>query len=321
MFLNSTNIMFMSTLNLSIILSLSSNSMFIIWMMIETSNMSFIPIMMSKKMKNSESIMKYFLIQSISSMIIMFSMIMVLMNINMQMVILMSLIMKMGGVPFHNWIISMIEGIEYKPMLFMMTIMKMPPMMMFSFMNMKTMEMIVLSMLMAPILMINQNSIKKMMCFSSIFNLSMILLISFEMKMWMTFIMIYTMIMMMILKQMEMNKIKFINQMMINSNKMNKKELWISMLSLGGMPPMTGFINKMMVMKTMLNKKEMMMLIILMITSTMILYIYMTYMYSCLMFYLSMNKNLMKTIEMKKNYSLVVNLILLPMFMMNKLFN
>nr|YP_010878921.1 NADH dehydrogenase subunit 2 [Batracomorphus chlorophana]WHE42573.1 NADH dehydrogenase subunit 2 [Batracomorphus chlorophana] len=321
MFLNSTNIMFLSTLNLSIILSLSSNSMFIIWMMIETSNLSFIPIMMSKKMKNSESVMKYFIIQSISSMIIMFSMIMMLMNMNIKMLILMSLIMKMGGVPFHNWIISMIEGIEYTPMLLMVTIMKMPPMMMFSIMNMKTMEMILLSMMIAPLLMINQNSIKKMMCFSSIFNMSMILFMSFEMKMWMTFIMIYTIMMTTIFKQISTNKIKFINQMMINSNMMNKKELWISMLSLGGMPPMTGFMNKMMVMKTMLNKKEMVMLFFLMISSTMVLYVYMTYMYSCLMFYLSMNKTSMKTIEVKKNYSLMFNLIILPMFLINKLFN
>nr|YP_010878934.1 NADH dehydrogenase subunit 2 [Batracomorphus cornutus]WHE42586.1 NADH dehydrogenase subunit 2 [Batracomorphus cornutus] len=321
MFFNSTNIMFLSALNLSMILSMSSNSILMIWMMIETSNLCLIPIMMTKKMKNSESIMKYFIIQSITSMMIMFSMIMIFMNMNLQIMITLSIIMKMGGVPFHNWIVSMIEGMEYKSMLILMTIMKMPPMMMFSLMNIKNLEMILLSMIMAPIFMINQNSFKKMMCFSSIFNLSMMLFISFEMKMWMMLICIYTMIMTILFKEMETNKIKYMNQMMVNSNKMNKMELWISMLSLGGMPPLTGFLNKMMVMKIMLNKKEIILLVTLIIMSTMVLYVYMTYLYSCMMFYLSMNKNFMKLTTLKKSNSLVFNLMMLPMFMLNKMFN
>nr|YP_010879038.1 NADH dehydrogenase subunit 2 [Batracomorphus rinkihonis]WHE42690.1 NADH dehydrogenase subunit 2 [Batracomorphus rinkihonis] len=321
MFMNSTNIMFLSTLKMSILLSLSSNSMFIIWMTIEISNLSFIPIMMSKKMKNSESIMKYFIIQSISSMIIMFSMIMTLMNMNLETTMLVSLIMKMGGVPFHNWVLSIIKGMEYKSMLIMFTIMKMPPMMMFSLINNKNTMMIIISMIIAPMLMINQNSMKKIMSLSSIFNLSMMMFISFEMKMWMMFILIYTIIMTMLFKQMEINKIKYINQLMINSNKMNKKELWISMLSLGGMPPMAGFFNTMIVMKTMLNKKELIMLMMLIMSSTMVLYMYMVYMYSCLMFYISMNKNFMKKTSIKKYPSLMFNLLFNPMLMLSKLFN
>nr|YP_010878947.1 NADH dehydrogenase subunit 2 [Batracomorphus curvatus]WHE42599.1 NADH dehydrogenase subunit 2 [Batracomorphus curvatus] len=319
MFNNSSNLMFFSSLTFSILLAMSSNSMIMIWIMIEMSNMSFIPLMMSKKMKNSESIMKFFIIQSLTSMILIFSMMMNLMENNLMMMMLLSLIMKMGGAPFQAWMISMIEGIKFEIMFIMFTVMKLAPLNLISIINLNMNMIIIISLIIPTIMIINQTMTKKMLAYSSIINLSMMLILTSNTKMWTYFMINYLFIMYLITIELKNNKIKFINQMMFNSKtKFSKMNMAISMFSLGGMPPLLGFFNKILVMKVIIEKKEMIMMFLFMVSSTFVMFMYMKFMTSYLMFYLSMNKTKFKMKSLNESFKFMMNLISLPMIILSK---
>nr|YP_010878960.1 NADH dehydrogenase subunit 2 [Batracomorphus extentus]WHE42612.1 NADH dehydrogenase subunit 2 [Batracomorphus extentus] len=321
MWINSTKMLFISTMSMSIVLSISSSSMIIIWMSIEISNMSFTPIMMTKKMNNSESIMKFFMIQSMSSMIMLFALMMLMLNNNnYDYMLMMSLVMKMGGVPFHNWVIAIIKGMEYNSMMMLFTIMKIPTMSMLSMINIKMNLMVIMAMMLSTMMMVNENSMKKMLALSSMFNLVMMLMLSKNINMWILFLMIYSIIMKMMMEQLKNNKIKQMNQLMVDSKKISKKEIWLSMMSLGGMPPLMGFINKLMVINAMMKNKEIIMMMMLVLTSSTILYVYMKYTFSCMMFQLSMNKTNMKMFFVKKYSYIPINMIMTPMFLSMKTF-
>nr|YP_009726417.1 NADH dehydrogenase subunit 2 [Batracomorphus lateprocessus]QHW07508.1 NADH dehydrogenase subunit 2 [Batracomorphus lateprocessus] len=322
MFNNSSNLMFFSSLTFSISLAMSSNSMIMIWIMIEMSNMSFIPLMMNKKMKNSESIMKFFIIQSLTSMILIFSMMMNLLETenNFMLMMLLSLIMKMGGAPFQAWMISMIEGIKFETMFIMFTVMKLAPLNLISIINLNMNMIIIISLIIPTMMIINQTMTKKMLAYSSIINLSMMLILTSNIKMWIYFMINYFLIMYLIVTELKNNKVKFINQMMFNSKtKLSKMNMAISMFSLGGMPPLLGFFNKILVMKIIIENKEMLLMFLFMISSTFMMFMYMKFMTSYLMFYLSMNKTGLKKKSLNESLKLMINFIFLPMIILSKI--
>nr|YP_009445988.1 NADH dehydrogenase subunit 2 [Trocnadella arisana]AMY96193.1 NADH dehydrogenase subunit 2 [Trocnadella arisana] len=319
---NSSNMMFFSSLMFSFTLSLTTNSMIIMWMMIEMSTLSFIPLMMNKKMLNSESIMKFFIMQSLSSSMLIFSMILMFMKMKFNNLLIMSLIMKMGGVPFQNWLLSMIEGMSYYSMVIMFTFMKIPPFIIINEMNEKLTFIIILSVMFAPVLMINQIQIKKILAYSSIFNMSNMLMLASNNKLWITFLSLYTLLLMMNVNEMKKNKIFHINQMLINNkSKVKNSIIWLSMLSMGGMPPLMGFLNKLMVIKTLIEKKELILLMMMIFSSSMIMFMYMKLCVSSILMSMSMSKYKILILSFNQSTLIIMNLLTLPISIMIKVFN
>nr|YP_009733495.1 NADH dehydrogenase subunit 2 [Iassus dorsalis]QHV34333.1 NADH dehydrogenase subunit 2 [Iassus dorsalis] len=319
---NSTNNLFKCMMVFTITSTISSNSIMMIWIMIEMSNMAFIPLMMNKSIMNSESIMKFFIIQSMSSMTILLAiMFMFMKTLSVKMIIMVMLIMKMGGVPFSNWLLMTVEGMNFNMMMVLFTVMKIPPLMMMNSLNLKNNLLIVLSMVLSSVMMINQNSTKKMISYSSIFNLSLLMVLILENKMWMQFMINYTVMMWLLTKELEKNKMMNLNQMMINNkNIMTKMSIWISMMSMGGLPPMMGFFNKMLVIKIMIDNSELMLMTMLVLSSSIVMFMYMKYSLSCMVL-----SNLLPKMNKKINSSnfsmIMMNSMVLPMLMLTKTFN
>nr|YP_010937200.1 NADH dehydrogenase subunit 2 [Iassus lateralis]WIW75743.1 NADH dehydrogenase subunit 2 [Iassus lateralis]WKW94143.1 NADH dehydrogenase subunit 2 [Iassus lateralis]WLN32148.1 NADH dehydrogenase subunit 2 [Iassus lateralis] len=319
---NSTNNLFKWMMMFTIFSTISSNSIMMIWIMIEMSNMAFIPLMMNKSIMNSESIMKFFIIQSMSSMTILLAiMFMYMKTLPMKMMITVMLIMKMGGVPFSNWLVMTVEGMNFNMMMILFTVMKIPPLMMMNSLNLKNNLLIMLSMVLSSLMMINQNSTKKMISYSSIFNLSLLMVSIMENKLWMQFLMNYTMMMWLLTKELEKNKMMNLNQMMINNkNLLTKMSIWISMMSMGGLPPLMGFVNKMLIIELLVKNNEFMLISSLILSSSIVMFMYMKYSLSCMMM-----SSLLPKIN-KKVYStnfnmIILNSMILPMLMLSKTFN
>nr|UCP07163.1 NADH dehydrogenase subunit 2 [Nanhuaphasma hamicercum] len=292
-----TNLMFMLTLILSVMISISSNSWFTMWMGMEINLMSFMPLISEKNNSSmKESALTYFLVQAIASMIFMMSIVMMIYKNQMEfnkmknfskMIMMSSLAMKSGMSPFHFWMPKMMEGIDWNKCLILMTWQKLIPLMIMSKIIENTMWNLFImmsSVIVGAIGGLNQTSLRKLMAYSSISNngwMMAAMLIS-EMT-WLTFFSIYTIMTMVMTNMMNFYKNYHINQL-LSMNEITEKKLMIMMniLSISGLPPMMGFLPKWMLIQMMSNSQLFLMFIMLMTTMIM-MYYYLRMMFSSLM--------------------------------------
>nr|UJG45436.1 NADH dehydrogenase subunit 2 [Gerris gibbifer] len=309
----STKMMALITLILSTILVMSSENWFSMWMGLEINMLSFIPLMeMGKNYKSSESKMMYFLIQSMSSIMFLFMIIMTPMmmineiNINKItiMVITMSMMMKLGIAPMHMWFINIMNKISWNNCLILMTWQKMAPMFILS--NMQNNNMIVnmcamMSAMIGAIGGINQTSMQKIMAFSSVNHLGwMLICLNFDNEMWMKYLMIYSIMIIMLTTTFNKKSINYINQMNMNMNNNTEKiNTMIMFLSLGGLPPFIGFLPKWIVIQSMISQGSMTMIMILMFSSMITLFYYIRMMSPVIMNFNLMNKWNLKSNNLK----------------------
>nr|ALQ12060.1 NADH dehydrogenase subunit 2 [Aquarius elongatus] len=329
----STKTMALVTLIMSTIMVLSSENWFSMWMGLEINMLSFIPLMEeSKKYKSSESKMMYFLIQSLSSIVFLF---MIIMNPMMMMnemftekintiIITMTMMMKMGVAPMHMWFINIMEKISWNNCLILMSWQKIAPMFILS--NIQNNNTIInmcaiMSSVIGAIGGINQTSMQKIMAFSSVNHLGwMIICLNFDNEMWMKYLIIYSIMITTMTMTFNKNSINFINQMNMNTkNNMEKMNIMIMFLSLGGLPPFIGFLPKWIVIQSMINEGSMTTIMILMFTSMITLFYYMRMMSPMIMSFNIMNKWNIKNNNMK-NFNMIkmmINLALPLTMMMN----
>nr|YP_010885451.1 NADH dehydrogenase subunit 2 [Tenguna kuankuoshuiensis]WJE88872.1 NADH dehydrogenase subunit 2 [Tenguna kuankuoshuiensis] len=246
--LNSSNMTFLSMLILTTTMTMSSNNILMMWMAMEMNLISFMPILTkSKKMKDFS--MKYLIIQSTASSLLLMS---ILINltiecpINESVILMISMLMKLGMMPFHLWMPTLMSSSSWNTCMLMMTIQKLIPVSI-------TLQMIqvkmmltpmIISMIMAPMVMMVQTSTKKIMAYSSISNTPMMLMSMMNSKFqFLMFMSSYSVITLSIT-----NLMKKLN--LIHINQMNSQSKWIklmtmvNMLSMSGMPPMLGFFMK-----------------------------------------------------------------------------
>nr|AFQ62132.1 NADH dehydrogenase subunit 2 [Promecognathus crassus] len=302
-------ILFMSTL-----ISISSYTWFGTWMGLEINLLSFIPLL---KLKNNslstESSMKYFLIQALASSMFLFAIMTIMMmnnmisdifNINkfLMMIINSSLMLKMGAAPFHFWFPEIIEGMNWMNSLILMTWQKIAPLMLLSYtmkFNNYIIIIVMISTLIGSIGGLNQTSMRKIMVYSSINHLGwMISSFLINDMIWIIYFLIYSLISISFILMMNMYNIYYLKQMFMfmSKNLILKLILLFNLLSLGGLPPFTGFLPKWMIIQYLsLNFMPMLLFMIMMTLIT--LFFYLRISYSSLM----MSNNEMK-FNFNKNY-------------------
>nr|AKQ53265.1 NADH dehydrogenase subunit 2 [Tenthredo tienmushana] len=301
-------ILFIIIMILSSLIAINSSSWFMMWMSMEMNLMSFIPLMMnsSKKIKISNSMMIYFIIQAMASSILIMIIIMmklqnniIKMNFLMNMMQL-SLLMKLGASPFHWWTPKIFNNLSWMNCFMFLTWQKIIPL--FLLMNFNNNFMIYISALtssfMGAMLGINQISIKLIMNYSSINHLGwMLMTLMINKNLLLMYFMFYSLINLMISLIMNNYNFKFINQLFKNNNQnMNMKLIMMSMfLSLSGMPPMLGFLPKILTLMLMIKNNMIMETLMFIILSTISLSFYINILMSMFIFSKNnskwMNKN------------------------------
>nr|YP_010381683.1 NADH dehydrogenase subunit 2 [Pseudosymplanella nigrifasciata]UDL72058.1 NADH dehydrogenase subunit 2 [Pseudosymplanella nigrifasciata] len=319
MLMNSSMMMFLMMMTTSTLMVYSSSSFSMSWMSMEMNMIMFLPmITKSKKMKDQS--MKYFIIQNLSSSILLLSMIMNLKietPINFEKLMMISLMMKMGMIPFHLWLISFMEKLSWMNCFFMNSIQKISPILIIPQMiNFKyTLMPMIFSLLIAPIAMLKLNSLKKIMAYSSIYNSPwMISSIFLSKKLFIMFFIIYSLMNFTFMKKMENQNSLFLNQI-TEKNSLNKLNFVINMISISGMPPTLGFMPKWMILIKM-NEVSFMISIAMLFSSFISTFIYLKVVSSMLM-----NQTTKKKFfKMKKMYELeiTINILGLLNFIMLK---
>nr|YP_010945299.1 NADH dehydrogenase subunit 2 [Japanagallia malaisei]WMI45366.1 NADH dehydrogenase subunit 2 [Japanagallia malaisei] len=315
---NFNMLMFFYMMVLGTVVSLSANNWLMIWTGLEISIMSIMPMISNKNFLSSEASVKYFMIQSISSSMMMLGVLLLLINskIEYQIILTSSMMFKMGVAPFHNWILEMIESVELMVMFLLLTIMKIAPLNMLSYLMFKNNLFICMSLLIGSMLGLTQTSMRKMMCYSSIFNLSFILASISMNSIWWLYMMIYSTMLIMILLLMNKMNINYINQLSLNENKMSlKMNMWLAMLSMGGMPPMMGFMLKLMIIQMMMMNKEFLLSIIMIVSSTLVMFYYLRMSFISILFSASTLKWKIMNNMKSSSWIMMVNITMMPLML------
>nr|AZZ89097.1 NADH dehydrogenase subunit 2 [Paracatonidia sp. SX-2018] len=320
--LNSSKMMFLMMMITSTIMMMASNNMILSWMSMEINLISFMPLMTKSKKLNDQT-MKYFIIQSLASSTMLMS---ILMNstfeapIEMSIMLMTSMLMKIGLMPFHMWMPNLMQSLEWNTCMLMMTWQKISPVIFTSQMiNLYSLTIpMYMSLLLAPMVGMKQTAYSKILAYSSIANSPWMILSSKISKTnFYYFMMIYSMMNIVLMLTLKKNNMIFMNQMNPMS-KFTKMMFMIMMLSISGMPPMMGFMPKWMILQSYIDK--MLVMSMMMISSSMIsTFIYIKMMYPMMM--TSSTKKFINSIkEMKLMNFMLMNVMTLPMMLILKMF-
>nr|QAX91233.1 NADH dehydrogenase subunit 2 [Schedorhinotermes sarawakensis] len=293
---NPTKILLLTTLVSGALVSVSSNSWFSAWMGLEVNLMSFIPLMSNiKNMYNTEASLKYFIVQVLASATLMFVVTMKASTeglfthtetFSTSMLICTPLLLKSGAAPLHWWFPGVMEGLSWENCTLLMTIQKVAPLMLLSYSiesNAFTTMIILSSVIIGAIGGLNQTSLRKIMTYSSINHTGwMLTAMTTSESMWVLYFATYSLLVTTVVATIKLSKASFINQTMMTNKEslVMKFMMFTSLLSLGGLPPFTGFMPKWFVIQSMTNNNLTPMATLMVAMSLITLYYYLKICYS-----------------------------------------
>nr|YP_011009645.1 NADH dehydrogenase subunit 2 [Hygia lativentris]WPV77637.1 NADH dehydrogenase subunit 2 [Hygia lativentris] len=302
MIMNSNKILFLIILVLSTIITMSSNNWLGMWMGLEINLMSFIPLISnSKSKKSSQAMMTYFLTQSIGSIMLLFSITLPIMfsyyefmTDLIKILILISIMIKIGAAPFHLWLPEMMTNMNWIECMILMTWQKIAPLIIMS--NIMSLNWfmylsVIMSVTVGSIGGLNQTSLRKILAYSSINHMGWMMMFMTMNLSWYKYLIIYSLLIIMICLFLNMKNVYFMNQLNSSSpSLMEKLTCFILFLSMGGLPPFMGFLSKWMVIQSMMNSSMYIIMVMMMMFSLITLFYYVRMMTSFMLSYSTMNK-------------------------------
>ncbi len=265
------------------LITISSSSLFGIWIGLEINLISFIPIIINieNNKKSSEAAIKYFLVQTFASAIVIFSSLYFYLyngytfSNTPNIIITLALCLKLGIAPFHFWFPEVLEGLNWINSLLLLTWQKISPLVILSLFFYSDLIIILalISAIVGAISGINQTSMRKILAFSSISHLGWISrIIYFNSSLWLNYFYIYTFTRFILCLSFWLLNLNYFSQLTIIQNLNEKYIIFINLLSLGGLPPLLGFLPKWIAIMVVRNSFPI--LIILIISRLITLYFY-----------------------------------------------
>nr|ALA99478.1 NADH dehydrogenase subunit 2 [Anourosorex squamipes] len=283
----------------TLIVTMSSH-WFMIWIGFEMNMLAFIPLLIKNyNPRSMEASTKYFMTQATASMILMLAIIMNLIhegqwtisnisNPTASILMTMALVMKLGLSPFHFWVPEVTQGVSLTSGMILLTWQKIAPLSVFYQIYPSINLNLILSMSLLSILIggwggLNQTQLRKIMAYSSIAHMG-----------WMTAIMTYepTIMLLNLFIYITMTISTFMLFIFTSttttlslSHAWNKMPLitfliMMVMLSLGGLPPLTGFLPKWMIIQELAKNNSIIFPTTMAILSLLNLFFYMRLTYS-----------------------------------------
>nr|UEP15868.1 NADH dehydrogenase subunit 2 [Thrips setosus] len=312
--------LFLVSLISSIFICLSSSSFLSMWMSMEINLFSMIPLMSEDQKTYSEkSTMIYFLIQSVSS-----SIVIICVSFNSKdfksltmMMIFLAIFVKLGMFPFHIWMICTIEGMSWNLAFFMMTLQKIIPIsILMLFIHQETIIMFcLLNSFIVAFSGITMFSMRKIMGFSSINHLSLMLMaMVLSKKTFKMYFFIYSFMTYTSTKIMKKTNTNFLFQTLtiFKSNKLNNLVFLILFLSMAGIPPLLGFMPKLMTILIMMKSNMFTTVFLVLIFNTLSTFFYLRISINNIL----MNLNLKKTFKKKKSLNTPFYLLMTPLYLL-----
>nr|AAR28209.1 NADH dehydrogenase subunit 2 [Salpinctes obsoletus] len=269
-------LVFSTSLLLGTTITISSNHWVLAWAGLEINTLAILPLISkSHHPRAIEAATKYFLVQAAASTLVLFSSmtnawytgqwdITQLTHPTSSLILTAALAMKLGLVPFHFWFPEVLQGSPLLTGLLLSTAMKFPPLTLL-FMTSPSLNptllltMALLSTALGGWMGLNQTQIRKILAFSSISHLGwMAIIISYNPKLTLLNFYLYTLMTMAVFLSLSSMKALNLPTLMTSWAKTPALNamLMLTLLSLAGLPPLTGFLPKWLIIEE-LTKQEM----------------------------------------------------------------
>nr|QYA70366.1 NADH dehydrogenase subunit 2 [Campylorhynchus gularis] len=269
-------LIFTSSLLLGTTITISSNHWVLAWTGLEINTLAILPLISkSHHPRAIEAATKYFLVQAAASALVLFSSmtnawhtgqwdISQLTDPTSCLILTAALAMKLGLVPFHFWFPEVLQGSPLLTGLLLSTIMKFPPITLL-FMTSPSLNptllvtMALLSTALGGWMGLNQTQTRKILAFSSISHLGwMAIIISYSPKLALLNFYLYALMTATVFLSLNSMKALKLSTLMTSWTKAPALNamLMLTLLSLAGLPPLTGFLPKWLIIQE-LTKQEM----------------------------------------------------------------
>nr|YP_009020407.1 NADH dehydrogenase subunit 2 [Lamprotula gottschei]AHL24843.1 NADH dehydrogenase subunit 2 [Lamprotula gottschei] len=231
----------------------SSTNWLMTWMGLEINMLGYIPLMFSKEdSSESEAAVKYLVPQSLGSTIFIASAITSAHFNNLQILMLIAMCLKLGAAPLHLWFPPVMASLQLTPAFILLTWQKIAPLLAINSFNpllMKsTMIIAMISALWGGIGGLNQTDIRSLLTYSSISHTGwMLASLSSNNMIFIAYLITYILINSSIYTFLTKEHTKSHKQLFFSKEPSKFFVLAITILSLGGLPPLTGFIMKLLV--------------------------------------------------------------------------
>nr|AWF70284.1 NADH dehydrogenase subunit 2 [Polioptila plumbea] len=269
-------LVFATSLIMGTTITISSNHWITAWAGLEINTLAILPLISkSHHPRAIEAATKYFLVQSAASALVLFSSMtnawytgqwdISQMTHPISCVILTTaLAMKLGLVPFHFWFPEVLQGSSLPVGLLLSTAMKFPPITLLymtspSLNSTLLATMALLSTAVGGWMGLNQTQTRKILAFSSISHLGwMAIIITYSPKLALLNFYLYTLMTMTVFLSLNTMKALKLSTLMTSWTKTPAVStmLMLTLLSLAGLPPLTGFLPKWLIIQE-LTKQEM----------------------------------------------------------------